>query len=41
MCKFENEKYSEEVKKACRVYPQDNNADGFFLCKIKKLGERK
>jgi len=40
VCDWEGEQFSPEVKKACRIYPQDNNTDGFFLCKIKKLGER-
>ncbi|MFA5060898.1 MAG: RsmB/NOP family class I SAM-dependent RNA methyltransferase [Candidatus Pacearchaeota archaeon] len=36
---WEGEKLSDELKKCARIYPQDNNTDGFFLCKIKKLGE--
>ena len=39
VCDFEDMHFSQEVKKACRVYPQDNDTDGFFLCKIRKLGE--
>ncbi len=31
-------KFSSELKKACRIYPQDNNTEGFFLVKIKKNG---
>jgi len=38
--KWNNTKLSNELKKACRIYPQDNNTEGFFLCKIKKLGEK-
>lgn len=34
---WKNIKLSNELKKACRIYPQDNNTEGFFLCKIKKL----
>src|SRR3989344_7145699 len=34
---WQDSKFSNELKKACRVYPQDNNTEGFFLCKIKKL----
>ncbi|MEX0932819.1 MAG: RsmB/NOP family class I SAM-dependent RNA methyltransferase [Candidatus Pacearchaeota archaeon] len=30
-------KYNEEVKKALRVYPQDNNTEGFFIAKFKKV----
>ncbi|MEK6945260.1 MAG: RsmB/NOP family class I SAM-dependent RNA methyltransferase [Nanoarchaeota archaeon] len=34
---WENEKFSKEVNLACRIYPQDNNTEGFFVCKIKKI----
>lgn len=27
--------YSKEVAKACRIYPQDNDTEGFFLCKMR------
>ena len=33
---WQDSKFSNELKKACRIYPQDNNTEGFFLCKIKK-----
>ena len=36
-----DKKYSEEVKKCARIYPQDNDTEGFFLCKIKKLSNKK
>jgi NOL1/NOP2/sun family putative RNA methylase len=35
--KWNNKKYLEDVKKACRIYPQDNNTEGFFVAKFKKL----
>jgi len=35
--KWEEEKYSEDVKFSCRVYPQDNDTEGFFLAKFKKI----
>jgi len=35
--KWENKEYSDEVKLTCRVYPQDNNTEGFYISKIKKL----
>ncbi len=38
--KWENKTYSDELKKAIRIYPQDNDTDGFFLCKIKKLSNK-
>jgi len=34
---WENKKYSEELKNACRIYPQDNNTEGFFIAKMRKL----
>jgi len=33
---FENKKYNPEVKKCLRIWPQDNNTEGFFVAKIKK-----
>ncbi len=33
---FEKQKYSEEVKKCLRIWPQDNDSEGFFVAKIKK-----
>ena len=34
---FENKKYGEEIKKCLRIWPQDNDTEGFFIAKIKKL----
>lgn len=34
---FENKEYSPEVKKCLRIWPQDNDTEGFFIAKIKKL----
>ncbi|MBS3172002.1 NOL1/NOP2/sun family putative RNA methylase [Candidatus Woesearchaeota archaeon] len=34
---FNNEKYNSEVKKCLRIWPQDNNTDGFFVAKIRKI----
>ncbi|MBI2658006.1 NOL1/NOP2/sun family putative RNA methylase [Candidatus Woesearchaeota archaeon] len=34
---FENKKYSEELKKCLRIWPQDNDTEGFFVAKIKKV----
>src|SRR3989338_38536 len=33
---FENNKYNEEIKKCLRIWPQDNDTEGFFVAKIKK-----
>jgi NOL1/NOP2/sun family putative RNA methylase len=37
VCSWEGEKLNSEVKNCLRLYPQDNDSDGFFLAKIKKL----
>jgi len=34
---FDNTKYSEEVKKCLRLWPQDNDTEGFFVARIKKV----
>jgi len=33
---FQNEKYDQRVKKCLRIYPQDNDTEGFFVAKILK-----
>ena len=38
--KWQAQIFNKEIKKARRIYPQDNNTEGFFLCKIKKLSEK-
>ena len=35
---FEGKTYSDEVKKCLRIWPQDNDSEGFFVAKIKKDG---
>ena len=32
-----DEEYSKEIKHSCRIYPQDNNTEGFFLAKFKRV----
>jgi NOL1/NOP2/sun family putative RNA methylase len=32
---WEGSKYSDQVKNCCRVYPQDNDTEGFFLAKLR------
>ena len=34
---WNNEKFSSEVKKCARIYPQDNNTEGFFIAKFRKM----
>ena len=34
---FENKRYSNEIKKCLRIWPQDNNTEGFFVAKINKV----
>lgn len=34
---FEDKKYNPEIKKCLRLWPQDNDSEGFFVAKIKKL----
>ncbi len=33
---FEDKKYNEEIKKCLRIWPQDNDTEGFFIAKITK-----
>lgn len=33
---FEGKQYNSEVKKCLRIWPQDNDTEGFFVAKIKK-----
>ena len=34
---WQGKKYSNEVKFSARIYPQDNNTEGFFIAKFKKI----
>lgn len=38
---WQGEKFSQEVKKAKRIYPQDNDSEGFFVCKMTLMEEIK
>ena len=33
---YENKVYDKEIKKCIRIWPQDNNTEGFFIARIKK-----
>jgi len=35
--KWKEKIYDTKVKKACRVYPQDNDTEGFFLAKFRRI----
>ncbi len=34
--KWKDKEFSKEVNKSCRIYPQDENTEGFFIAKFKK-----
>jgi NOL1/NOP2/sun family putative RNA methylase len=34
---FNNEKYHKEVSKCLRIWPQDNDTEGFFVAKIRRI----
>ena len=34
---WDGKKYSEEAKKSCRICPQDNDTEGFFIAKCRKI----
>jgi len=39
VCEWEGTQLNPEVKKCLRLYPQDNDTDGFFVTKIRKLSD--
>ena len=38
---WKDEQFNTEIKKACRIYPQDNDSEGFFLAKLTLMEEIK
>jgi NOL1/NOP2/sun family putative RNA methylase len=40
LTEWQGKKFSKELEKCARLYPQDNNTEGFFLCKIRKLSNK-
>ena len=39
VCSWGEKEFDRECKKCLRLYPQDNNTDGFFVARIRKVGE--
>ncbi len=39
--KWEDQEFDSSVKKVCRIYPQDNDSEGFFVSKLTLLEELK
>jgi len=37
LSRWQEKEYLEDVKYSCRIYPQDNNTEGFFIAKFKKV----
>ena len=37
LTKWDGKNYDKNVEKACRLYPQDNDTEGFFVAKLKKI----
>lgn len=37
---WNGKKLDKNVSKCLRLYPQDNNTDGFFVCKMKKISDK-
>lgn len=33
---WENKTYDKELEKSCRIYPQDNDTEGFFVAKLRR-----
>lgn len=35
---WQGREFSPEIRKTCRIYPQDNDSEGFFIAKMRKTG---
>jgi len=35
--KWRDKKYSDEVRDCARIWPQDNDSEGFFVCRLRKV----
>ncbi|MBU3924154.1 MAG: RsmB/NOP family class I SAM-dependent RNA methyltransferase [Nanoarchaeota archaeon] len=40
ICSWDDKVLSDECKKCLRLYPQDNDTDGFFVARIRKLSDK-
>lgn len=40
VCEWEGESFDKNVEKCLRLYPQDNDSDGFFVARIRKLSDK-
>lgn len=38
---WKDKTFSKELAKCARIYPQDNNTEGFFVCKIRKISNKR
>jgi NOL1/NOP2/sun family putative RNA methylase len=36
---WKDKRFHKEIENCCRIYPHDNDSDGFFLAKMRKLSE--
>lgn len=41
LSEWQGQKFSQEIKKCARIYPQDNDTEGFFICKLRKLSDER
>ena len=37
LTEWNDKNYSKEVEKLCRIYPQDNDTEGFFVAKLRRM----
>jgi len=37
LTKWDGKDYDKSVEKSCRIYPQDNDTEGFFVAKLKRM----
>jgi len=40
ICEWKGEVFDEKIEKCLRLYPQDNDTDGFFVAKIRKISDK-